>query len=318
MKLLCITPNPALDRTLTVPGFHDGAIFRTSTVLMAAGGKGLNVARAARILGAESLCVCPLRGHTGRLVAELAEREGMRGAWTWLEGETRTCTIIVNEEGATVVNETGSNIPPQAWAQFHADVLTQAVNCDTICLSGSFPPGITEANCGDLIQALVASGKPVWVDSSNMALRSALAVEGVNIKVNDEEIGVVLEKTVSGVDAAIDAAAQVSQRTRGAVVVTLGKLGAVMVSGERRFVASPPDLPIKSPVGSGDSFLAGLATTGATLEGLRRAVAAGTANALSVGGGQFSLEDFERILAATQTAVVWGDPPVPSTLTFVE
>jgi 1-phosphofructokinase family hexose kinase len=304
MKILCITPNPALDRTLTVPGFEQGEIFRTSTVLLAAGGKGLNVARAARILGAEPLCVCPLRGHTGRLVAQLAESEGMRGAWTWLEGETRTCTIIVNEGGATVVNETGSNIPPQAWAQFQTDVLAQAAHTDTICLSGSFPPGITETNCGDLIQALVATGKPVWVDSSNMALRSALAVAGVNIKVNDEEIGAVLDKTISGVDAAIDAAEQVSQRTGAAVVVTLGKLGAVMVSRDGCFVASPPHLPIKSPVGSGDSFLAGLATTGATLEGLRRAVAAGTANALTVGGGQFSVEDFDSVLAQTQTAVV--------------
>ncbi len=116
MKLLCITPNPALDRTLTVSNFRAGEIFRTSDVLMVAGGKGLNVARAARILGADPLCLSPLGGHTGRLVAELAEREGMSGAWTWYDGETRTCTIIVDEAGATLINETGRAMPAEVWA----------------------------------------------------------------------------------------------------------------------------------------------------------------------------------------------------------
>jgi 1-phosphofructokinase family hexose kinase len=304
MKLLCITPNPALDRTLTVSNFRAGDIFRTSDLLLAAGGKGLNVARAARILGADPLCVSPLGGHTGRQVAELAEAEGMRGAWTWFEGETRTCTIIVDEKGATVINETGGVMLPEVWGRFQADVLAQAALTDTICLSGSFPPGITETNCAELIRALVATGKPVWVDSSNMALRAALSIEGVNIKVNDEEIGAVLGNAISGVESAVDAASRAHQQTHGAVVVTLGRHGAVMVSGAGRFCATPPELPIKSPVGSGDSFLAGLAVTGATLDGLRRAVAAGTANALTVGGGSFSLEDFERVLAAVQTAAV--------------
>lgn len=306
MKLLCITPNPALDRTLTVSNFRAGEIFRTSDVLMVAGGKGLNVARAARILGADPLCLSPLGGHTGRLVAELAEREGMSGAWTWYDGETRTCTIIVDEAGATLIgatliNETGRAMPAEVWAQFQTDALAQTGQAAAICLSGSLPPGVSESACHDLIQALVATGKPVWVDSSGMALRAALSVEGVNIKVNDEEIGTALIKVVAGIAEAVEAAGRVHRRIGGAVVVTLGAAGAVMVSREGRFAAQPPTLPIRSPVGSGDSFLAALAAFGATQDGLRRAVAAGTANALSVGGGQFSIEDFERVLAGTET-----------------
>src|SRR5690606_6653334 len=65
-KRLCITPNPALDRTLTVRGFTLGGVSRTGDVLLAAGGKGLNVARAARTLGAEAVCLGILAGHTGR------------------------------------------------------------------------------------------------------------------------------------------------------------------------------------------------------------------------------------------------------------
>jgi 1-phosphofructokinase family hexose kinase len=303
-KLLCITPNPALDRTLTVPGFAPGGVFRTSIVLLAAGGKGLNVARAARILGAEALCVGILAGHTGRLFAELAEREGLTAAWTWANGETRVATIVVSENGATVLNETGVTIQPETWARFKTDVLAYTREVEVICMSGSFPPGVTPDDTAHFIDLLAKSGKPVWIDSSGTALRAALETNHVNVKVNSEEIGDVLDCVVNDVQSAVEAAAQAHRRTSAAVVVTLGKLGAVMVTAEGRYVAQPPDIPVKSDVGSGDSFLAGLATADATPEGVRRAVAAGTANALSVGGGQFSPQDFEQVLAGTTISIM--------------
>ena len=304
VKLLCITPNPALDRTLTVQGFALGGVSRTGDVLLAAGGKGLNVARAARTLGAEALCRGILSGHIGHLFADLAEREGLFSAWTWGEGETRSATIIVSEGGATVVNEQGLPIQPDLWERFTSDVLAHADQADVICVSGSYPPGVSADQLTQWFHALVETGKPVWIDSSGMALGAALETKGVNVKVNCDEIGAALGCSVTDVTSAADAAAQSRQRTGGAVVVTLGKLGAVMVTTDGRYAAQPPDIPIKSDVGSGDSFLAALAISGAIPGGLRRAVAAGTANALSVGGGQFSLQDFERVLAVTTVAVV--------------
>jgi len=54
-----------------------------------------------------------------------------------------------------------------------------------------------------------------------------------------------------------------------------------------------------SPVGSGDSFLGGLLSALDAEkdwpDALRDAVAAGTANTLSAGGGQFTVQDFKTI-----------------------
>ena len=54
-----------------------------------------------------------------------------------------------------------------------------------------------------------------------------------------------------------------------------------------------------STVGSGDAFLGGLVSALDRAKGwpdaLRDAVAAGTANTLSVGGGRFTLEKFQAI-----------------------
>jgi fructose-1-phosphate kinase PfkB-like protein len=61
-----------------------------------------------------------------------------------------------------------------------------------------------------------------------------------------------------------------------------------------------------SAVASGDAFLAGLVeswTRGAAPpEALRRAVAAGTANALAGGGARFSREQFDTVLARVPEA----------------
>ncbi len=46
MNVLCVTPNVAVDRTLRVPAFRDGGVWRAADVLIACGGKGINVGRA--------------------------------------------------------------------------------------------------------------------------------------------------------------------------------------------------------------------------------------------------------------------------------
>ncbi len=75
--ILCITPNPAIDRTLIVPNLALGKIHRAQQLIVAAGGKGLNVARAVRTLGGESLCMGFAGGHPGHLLADLAQNEGI-------------------------------------------------------------------------------------------------------------------------------------------------------------------------------------------------------------------------------------------------
>ena len=89
--ILCLTPNPAVDRTLYVNPLKLGEVHRAEKVLFAAGGKGLNVARTIRTLGGDPLCMGPIGGHTGKLLADLAGQEGLSAEWTYVRNETRTC-----------------------------------------------------------------------------------------------------------------------------------------------------------------------------------------------------------------------------------
>jgi 1-phosphofructokinase family hexose kinase len=301
--ILCVTPHPALDRTLIVPGFAVGQIFRPAKTVLNAGGKGLNVARSLRILGGNVMAAAPLGGNTGRLVAEIAAKEGMAASWTWCEGETRACTIIVGDgSDSTVLNET-TVITVDDWTRFIADVVARGREADVICLSGSVPKGPRDGAPGDLIRAVKALGKPIWVDTSGRSLTLAVDEQPTAIKVNGDEAGELVGQAVSDADSAVEAAQAIRRRGIDVVAITLGRHGAVMVDSKGSYVGQTAPVQIVSAVGSGDAFFAGLVY--ALSEGhdsataLRYGIAAGTANALFAGGAEFTLDSFERVLAAT-------------------
>ena len=309
-EILCVTPNPALDRTLEVPGFRAGETIRAEAARVAAGGKGVNVARALSVLGARSLCMGPLGGPSGRMLAELASAEGLAASWTWCNVETRSCLILVDSVAgqATVVNEAGPRVPADDWKRTCQDVLARADVAGTICLSGSLPPGVPSEGLAELCRSLVASGHAPWVDTSGPPLSAVLSVRGVRLKINREEAQEVLGLRLDSVSACVAASRRLLERGPLTIVITLGAEGAVLADAAGCWHAAAPPVETDSAVASGDSFLAGLvaaSTFGRDLrEALRWGVAAGTANALARGGARFSREQFDLCLARVQSSEV--------------
>lgn len=303
--ILCIAPNPALDRTIVVTDFKPGHVFRARSSLVTAGGKGFNVARAATILGEETLSMGFLAGSMGRLASSLAEAESLHGHWIWVEGETRTCVIVADETTGetTVINESGPMVTVQDWERLREEVIVEAAHADQICFSGSLPPNSpVEAYVG-LIHQMAMLGKPVWVDTSGAALQSVSRMKGITIKVNGEEAAAVVGNPVAGVQAAVEAAEQIRQGGPQTVVLTLGAEGAVIARAQGCWWARPPAVKVVDAIGSGDSFLAGLVVASANRlspdRALQYAVAAGAANATTIGGGDFPINTFHQILEQT-------------------
>src|SRR5688572_10884828 len=298
--ILCITPNPAIDRTVIVPNLVLGNVHRAEQVIVAAGGKGLNVARAICTLGGEVFCMGFAGGYSGRLLADLAQNEGLKSAWTWIDSETRTCTILVSQNGdATLINEPGMPVTKSDWNRLQRDVRKYVSSASLCCISGSLPPESSVDDLQGLLRILVNSGKQVWMDTSGTALDTALAFPGVCIKVNGHEISRSLGFEVKDISSAKRALNLLSERGLAAGLITMGVGGALLATNEGRWYAKGPSLRVVSTVGSGDSFLGGLASA---LDAdrdwphaLGDAIAAGTANVLAPGGGQFSLEDFRNI-----------------------
>jgi 1-phosphofructokinase family hexose kinase len=302
--ILCITPNLAIDRTLVIPGFKTNGVFRPERQIVAAGGKGINAARAVKILGGQAKCGGFVAGYTGDVLGALAHQEGLDGTWTRLaQGETRSCQIIVDPTlgEATVINEQGPKVTSDDWRRLIADSLAQSAGADQVCISGSLPPGSPSNALPDLIVRLAENGKSVWIDTSGAALRDALATGRCNLKVNQDEAGVLLNCEIDGVSAARSAADALHKQGVPIIIITLGKVGAVMVNASGVWYANPPPIKVMSAVGSGDVFLGSLVISPVigSPDALRGAVAASAANALTIGGGLFDLSDFSAILKKT-------------------
>jgi 1-phosphofructokinase family hexose kinase len=303
--ILCITPNPAIDRTLVVSNFVLGNVHRTGRTIVAAGGKGLNVARTIRTLGGEPLCMGFAGGHSGRLLADLAQKEGLDSRWTWTAAETRTCTILVTQDGdATVINEPGPPCSTPDWKRLRRDIEDQLSVAGLVCISGSLPPDFSVEDFQGLLRRLVDAGKQIWVDTSGSALRTALTQPGICLKVNGNEIAEILGFEVKDLASGRRALSMLNECGVAAAVITLGAMGALLATKEGRWHAHGPPVKVISTVGSGDAFLGGLVgalDAGQSWpEALCHAIAAGTANALSAGGGQFTLEEFEEIWKQVQ------------------
>ncbi|MGI5128432.1 1-phosphofructokinase family hexose kinase [Pseudonocardia sp. CA-107938] len=278
MSLLCVALSPSVDVTYQVPRL--GGISRPHTVVRVPGGKGFNVARAAHTLGASVGAAGIVGGHSGRWIADGLAAAGIAAELVEGAEETRSCVTITADDGAsTEVYEPPTPVTADEWAALTAVVAGAAA--DWVALSGALPPGAPDGAIGVLADA---AGGRVAVDTHGAALVGAVAHADL-VKINAAEAAALL-----GTDGPPDElATRLLETTDGPqlVVVTAGAAGAVAVTRDDRgpVWARPPALPAHHPVGSGDSFLAGLLTADPSDldDALRRAVAAGAANALVPG-----------------------------------
>lgn len=302
--LLVVATNPSVDRTLDLPRLVPGQVHRALSVRLGAGGKGLNVARAARTLGVPCLATGFLAGHTGRLVADLARAEGLEADWHLLgSGETRNCHLINHPGGdATVINEPGSAVPEAEWAAFEAHLDRLAADARAVALAGSLPPALDAEVYAALCRRLARRVGRVYVDSSTQHLGAVVGhPAGLVIKVNRAELAGAVGRPLDEPGRMVAECRALVGAGAEAVVVTLGAAGALGANRDGAWRVAGPEVRLVSSVGSGDSFLAGMAA--AALAGrpfpetLAWGAACGAANASTELPASFTRQDAERLLA---------------------
>lgn len=305
--------SPSIDVTYVVPQLAPGTIHRPTEVYRVPGGKGFNVARAARALGADVAAAGVLGGDPGAWMVSMLARSGMRLATVTGSEPTRTCVSVSDRASGTLTEfyEPPPRITPKAWS----DLLNTVVRvCDEhpswVSLSGSLPPGPVPEALADLVAAAKGAGARVAVDTHSTALAAAVGAGADLLKVNVQEAAALLGTgrgtgyADGGADPADPAAlaADLLAASPGTAlaVVTAGADGAVAALRDGVTLRAGLDVRGDFPVGSGDSFLGGLLTALADapddIEGaLRLATGAGAANALTPGAGVLDAETARRL-----------------------
>jgi tagatose 6-phosphate kinase len=281
-------------------------VLRTDETLAVAGGKGPNVARSLSVLGYPARVVGMIGGRTGELVAEIAREEGLAADWTRIAGETRTCVILVSAEAgtATVINELGPAVDAEEWRTFEASATKAATSASAVCIAGSLPPSISAEQYGALVARLTEANETVYVDAHGDALASAIATRPRAIKINADEAAQILDRPIKTLEDGRQCGYELYRSGIAEVVITLGRLGAVLVNADGAAAARPPRTATVSSVGSGDAFLAAYIAAGLAgadaLTALRHGVAAGSANARTPWGGVFERSDYLDALAVAE------------------
>ena len=72
-----VTLNPAIDKTAQIADFTAGSVNRITQLREDAGGKGINVSKCLKALGARSVAAMILAGDAGKHLAELVKAEGL-------------------------------------------------------------------------------------------------------------------------------------------------------------------------------------------------------------------------------------------------
>ena len=114
LPILTLTLNPALDMATEVHEMTPGHKLRCSEPQLDPGGGGLNVSRAIKALGGDSLALVAIGGLTGDRLAGLIRGEGVTFLSILGPGETRQ-SLTVNE--ATTGKQFRFMLPGPVWGE---------------------------------------------------------------------------------------------------------------------------------------------------------------------------------------------------------
>ncbi len=287
--ILCVTLNPCLDKTLTVPFWHPGDLLRGKSMREVVGGKGNNVARALARLGRVARPVTFLGGFVGSQCKSLLRSEdGLDPLVVRTEVPTRVILTVLTE-GTT--EQTAFFDPDPAITSIDAENLHQAVEealntgaVEALTLSGSSPSLATHSLYSELIGLAQARRVPAFLDTYGPALDGIWGFWPTAIQLNRREAAIRLRKTTVTDNDVAGLLCDWDRRGVVCGVVTDGANPVSILYRGRRFRAIPPQIQVVNPIGSGDSLLAGLVDGWLSrLEPeplLRHAIACAVANAL--------------------------------------
>jgi tagatose 6-phosphate kinase len=299
--ILCLNLNAAIDKTVVISPFELNKIHRPESVISLAGGKGCNVARALKMLGEEPVVSGWVGGFAGQFIETELHREEIQTDFIHTDFESRTCTSILDPEKQTLteIYELGEAVPSAKVEELRTHIRAIIGNYRAVTLSGSLPPGVPVGFYASVIEIAREANVLTFLDSSGEALRKGAEATPFFIKPNETEarslLGVEPKRSMDS----SQMAAEISMRYRTNVLLSMGAVGAIAANGREVLNARSPAVEARSAVGSGDCMLAGLAygfLQGLSLEqAIACGVAAGTANTLTIGAGQFKMDDFERL-----------------------
>jgi 1-phosphofructokinase/tagatose 6-phosphate kinase len=292
--ILTVTLNAAIDRTVAVPSFRQGHRHRAVEASTVAGGKGINVARALKLLDRPVIATGLAGGPTGaRLMERLAE-ESILTDFTWIAGESRTNLAVVDPTTGeqTEINERGPDVSADELERFLAKLLYLARGARICVLAGSLPPSVPSGFAAQMVGELKELGVETILDTEGEPLLDGLRAGPAAVTPNVSEAEGVVDHEFNDREDLVAGLRSLVELGAGDAVITResGCVASILEGEHRRlYEVIAPALEPVATVGSGDAFLAGFVAARfderPPRESLRFAVACGAESTQHFGAG---------------------------------
>ncbi|MCB1517109.1 MAG: hexose kinase [Hyphomicrobiaceae bacterium] len=299
-SFLTITLSPVVDISATAEVIRPVHKTRVHDQRYDPGGGGINVARVITKLGGDSDALCLTGGATGALLDELLEAQELRHHKIEIEGNTRISFNILERhtgleyrflpDGPTIGDAEIEKV--LAYVSEHPR--------DFVIASGSAPTGSPSDIFVRISELVHRQGGRFVLDSSGEALSTTLKQGRCYlVKPSLSELESLAGRELDELGARETAMGLVENGHAEIVAVTLGGKGGILAHKGGIERAPAHHVPIRSAVGAGDSFLAGMVWAlgeGWELEkSFRFAMAAGAAAVLTPGTELCHVSDIHRI-----------------------
>jgi 1-phosphofructokinase family hexose kinase len=309
--ILTVTLNTAIDKTLAVPNFRLGRRHRTVEQTTMPGGKGVNVARVLKTLGAPVIATGLAGGATGTRLVEQLTQLSVLSDFVRIREESRTNTAVIDPTTGeqTEINERGPAVSEQEIELFIDKLLYLAKGASMCVFAGSLPRNVDVDVYAGLIRELKRLGVVTMVDTDGDPLRRAVRAEpdviSPNVLEAEELVGHEFNETE---DHCIAVREMVELGAREAIMTAPDGCYAQMLPAGPgaqpslyRLRVRPGAIEPHATVGSGDAFLAGFAAARynglGVKECLVHGVACGAESTQHLGAGLIDPGQVARLIA---------------------
>jgi 1-phosphofructokinase/tagatose 6-phosphate kinase len=292
-----------------VPNFRLGRRHRTVEQTTMPGGKGVNVARVLKTLGAPVIATGLAGGATGTRIVDQLTQMSVLSDFVRIGEESRTNTAVIDPTTGeqTEINERGPKVTPREVELFVDKLLYLAKGASMCVFAGSLPRDVDYDIYAYLIRELRRLGVTTVVDTDGDPLRRAVRAEPHVISPNVLEAEELVGHEFNDDEDRTYAVREMCELgAREAVMTMPDGVFARMIPHEGaepqlyRVRVRGGAIEARATVGSGDAFLAGFVAARygrrPVEEALAFGVACGAESTQHLGAGLVDPDKVERLL----------------------
>lgn len=257
-----VTLNPSLDVILELKKFKLNQYNIVQKVNKIPGGKGINISKAVRAYGLETMALGFIGGHNGQYILEQLNEYGITTNFWHIEQKTRANIIIIEEGNKThtLLSEPGPEISEYDLNHFKLLFFRIMAQSRIVTLSGSLPSKVPEeiyfqlielAHQRNVLTILDAAGKPF-----EEGLRAKPYLAKPDLRASEGEI---FQKRVDHPGIALEIAQLILQFGAKIAVVPFGENKDIIATEEGAWLAESIIENVVNIIGSDEAILAGFA-----------------------------------------------------------